>query len=306
MYKKSHVITLKISYNFFVPIKGDVMKMNVEIIKLIADSLDYIEENLLEDIHLSDIAENYNISVSLYCKLFKNLLGFTVKEYIIKRRMALSARDLIFTKESILFIALKYGYSGYEQFSRAFKKVFKVSPGRYRREGVYVNIFPKIVLKVSDLDGGDYMTEMGNQNVIKKLKKLVEGYILVIDIDRFAEVNKNFGRKAGDFVLVEIAKRIKKTLDSFLNDVDVIRMGADEFVVILKGKDEEFVKKLSQKILEETNASIEFEEKLINVSVSIGISKFSANREEEEEIIEKARNAMLAAKKEGRSKFKIK
>ncbi|MCD6104626.1 MAG: helix-turn-helix transcriptional regulator, partial [Thermosipho sp. (in: Bacteria)] len=105
--------------------------MNNKVIDCIKSSIDYIEKNLLEDIYLEDIAKNANMSVSLYSKIFKNLFGLTVKEYIIKRRMSLAAKDLIFTNDSILNIALKYGYSGYEQFSRAFKKIFHISPTKY-------------------------------------------------------------------------------------------------------------------------------------------------------------------------------
>jgi len=278
--------------------------VNNKVIDCIKSSIDYIEKNLLEDIYLEDIAKNANMSVSLYSKIFKNLFGLTVKEYIIKRRMSLAAKDLIFTNDSILNIALKYGYSGYEQFSRAFKKIFHISPTKYRKNGIYVNVFPKINLILNYLDGGGFMKEMENGEVMKILKNLDGGYILDVDIDRFADINENYGRKAGDFVLIEVSKRIKEVLEKHSIKSDVIRIAADEFMVIIKEKDLSFIKNLTQEILERMKNPVEFDSKIINMSVSIGVSEFYTELGEEE-VIENARNAMLDAKKEGRNRFKI-
>ncbi|MBO8160169.1 MAG: diguanylate cyclase [Thermosipho sp. (in: Bacteria)] len=278
--------------------------MNNMVIDCIKNSINYIEENLLEEIYLEDIAKSAHMSVSLYSKLFKNLFGFTVKEYIIKRRMSLAAKDLIFTDDSILNIALKYGYSGYEQFSRAFKKIFYMSPTQYRKNGIYVNVFPKINLVLNYLDGGEFMKEMENGEVMKILKSLEGGYILDVDIDRFADINENFGRKAGDFVLIEVSKRIKEVLEKYSIESDVIRIAGDEFMVIIKEKDLNFVKNLTQEILKRMKDPIEFDGKILDISVSIGVSEFYTGLGEEK-VIENARNAMLDAKREGRNRFKI-
>lgn len=274
------------------------------IIKCIKNSIDFIENNLLENIHLEDIAKSANMSISLYSKIFKNLFGLTVKEYIIKRRMSLAAKDLIFTKDSILSIALKCGYSGYEQFSRTFKKTFHVSPTKYRRTGIYVNIFPKINLKLNSLCGGEIMKEMESGQVMKILKNLDGGYILDLDIDRFADINETYGRKTGDLVLIETSKRIKEVLEKRSIKSDVIRIAADEFIVVLKERDLEFVKNLAKEILNTMKKDFVFEDKKINITISIGISKFFTGIEGEK-IIENVRNAMIGAKKEGRNRFKI-
>ncbi|SHH23408.1 helix-turn-helix domain-containing protein [Thermosipho atlanticus] len=217
--------------------------MSQEFIECIKNSINYIEQNLFENIHLEDVAKSAHMSVSLYSKIFKNLFNITVKEYIIKRRMSFAAKDLIFTKDSILKIALKYGYSGYEQFSRAFKKLYNVSPSEFRKNGIYVNVFPRITLKINTSCGGEVMKEMENEHVSRLLKDVKGGWILDIDIDHFADINNVFGRKIGDLVLIEISKRIKKVLKEGSIETDVIRIAADEFIVVMKGKNADFVKK---------------------------------------------------------------
>lgn len=89
----------------------------------------YIEENLLRDISLDEIAKNVGFSVSSLQRHFKASYGTTVVEYIRKRKLEM-AKDAIQNKGmSISEACFLVGYSTQSSFATAFKRAFGVSPG---------------------------------------------------------------------------------------------------------------------------------------------------------------------------------
>lgn len=220
-----------------------------QIIERIQEAIDYIEEHLEEKIYVEDVAKITFMSLSFFYTIFSYILGTTVKDYIINRRLSLSAHDLIYTNLSILEIAMKFGYGGYKPYSRTFKKLFGISPKKYRECGSYIDVFPKIQLKYQNISGGENMVdkEMNKESVVHQIHNVSNGYILDIDIDKFDNVNKIYGYDIGDKVLVEVPKRIKKVLEELELQVDVIRISNDEFVVIVKNQPKELIETLSQK-----------------------------------------------------------
>ena len=139
--------------------------------------------------------------------------------------------------------------------------------------------------------------EMNKNLVLEKIKTLSNGYVLDIDIDRFAQINDQYGYNIGDKVLIEIPRRIKSVLCNHHIDVDVIRINNDEFAVI-------FIKRLSEDIISAMTKEFMFDSLSLNVSVSIGVSDFSVGCDNEE-IILNVKNAMLQAKANGRNQYKI-
>ncbi|MBK1812760.1 helix-turn-helix transcriptional regulator [Clostridium sp. YIM B02505] len=95
--------------------------------------LEYVEQNLDEDFSLNDLATNCNFS-PYYCSVvFHKFFGETMKSYVQKRRLVCAANELKNTNNRIVDIAIKYGYSSQEAFSRAFSLMFGVSPKRFRQ-----------------------------------------------------------------------------------------------------------------------------------------------------------------------------
>lgn len=99
-------------------------------------ALEYIEKNLDSKISLDDLAKNAYLSKYHYHRLFHKAAGESVSRYIVRRRMAKAASELAETDGRIIDIALKYQYSSQESFSRAFKKVYGITPGEYRRKNL--------------------------------------------------------------------------------------------------------------------------------------------------------------------------
>ena len=96
--------------------------------KLIGDSIQYIENHLLDDISVEDIAKHIGISSFYYQKGFSMLCGFTVSEYVRSRRLALAGNDLATSDAKVIDIALKYGYDSPDSFAKAFTRFHGVTP----------------------------------------------------------------------------------------------------------------------------------------------------------------------------------
>ncbi|WP_278600352.1 AraC family transcriptional regulator [Clostridium tertium] len=105
-------------------------------INSIKKALNYIENNLQEDIDLSAIAKEAGYSLYHFHRIFKGRVGDSMKDYVRKRRFTEAAKELVYTNKSIVEIGIKYGYESREGFSRAFEKVYGRNPSEVRRDNL--------------------------------------------------------------------------------------------------------------------------------------------------------------------------
>ena len=89
-------------------------------------AIDYIEDNLTNDITINDISKKCYISPYYFQKGFAMLCGYSVSEYIRNRRLSLAGLELLNTDNKIIDIALKYGYDSPDSFTKAFKRFFTI------------------------------------------------------------------------------------------------------------------------------------------------------------------------------------
>ena len=128
--------------------------------------------------------------------------------------------------------------------------------------------------------------------------------LLFIDLDNFKMVNDTVGHNIGDQVLIETAKRLKKSIRK--NDV-VARLGGDEFVILLETNEEEkenvmqSVMTVTQKILDRLQEPYYIEENTFRISASIGIKLFNDDRLSMDELMKYADSAMYNAKFSGKN-----
>lgn len=99
-------------------------------------ALDYIESNITQEINLYDISKEAGFSVPHFYRLFKRLTGDTVGEYILRKRMAMAAKDLIDSSKSVSSIAYEFGFESHDVFTRAFTRVYGMTPNKYRHSNV--------------------------------------------------------------------------------------------------------------------------------------------------------------------------
>lgn len=99
---------------------------------LVQQIIDTLEENVLTDWQLEQFAKKIGYSKYHLTRKFKEETGFSIGEYIRTRKLAIAAQLLLHTDESILSIALELHFQSQEAFTRAFKELYKLPPGKYR------------------------------------------------------------------------------------------------------------------------------------------------------------------------------
>ncbi|MFD1802123.1 helix-turn-helix domain-containing protein [Mixta tenebrionis] len=98
----------------------------------IQDLIAWIEDNLTEALNINTIAQKSGYSKWHMQRLFKEMTGQTVAAYARKRRLTKSAMALRLTRLSLIDIALRYGFDTQQNFTRAFRNQFALTPHAYR------------------------------------------------------------------------------------------------------------------------------------------------------------------------------
>ncbi|MCI8373431.1 MAG: helix-turn-helix domain-containing protein [Lachnospiraceae bacterium] len=99
--------------------------------QLIAESLEYIDQNLEQPIDLEEICDYVGYSKYYFSRKFKEYMGLSVMEYVRRRRLA-KASDEIISGRRILDIALSYGWQSHNGFTKAFRQEYGFSPSLLR------------------------------------------------------------------------------------------------------------------------------------------------------------------------------
>lgn len=127
--------------------------------------------------------------------------------------------------------------------------------------------------------------------------------LMLLDLDRFKEVNDTLGHRLGDQLLIEVSRRLK----SRLRESDTIaRLGGDEFAVIISDiGDIEKAAQVAQHFMDALSESFEIEGHEIFITTSIGITIYPADSDDREILLKNADTAMYYAKSRGRNNFQF-
>jgi AraC family transcriptional regulator len=96
-------------------------------------SVSFIENSLTDALSVGELADQSFFSRTHYQRLFREVMGEPVMEYIKKRRLQQACKTLEKSGVSVLDVAVACGYDSYEGFSRAFKAYFGMPPSLYRK-----------------------------------------------------------------------------------------------------------------------------------------------------------------------------
>ena len=122
----------------------------------IQSTVDYIEENLTEELDIEDIAAKAYVSPFHFQRIFSVLCGMTVGDYIRCRRLTLAAQELSSSDIKVIDAAVKYGYDSPDSFARAFAKFHGISPSAAKERGASLKAFAPLRIKLT-LEGGNFM-----------------------------------------------------------------------------------------------------------------------------------------------------
>ncbi len=127
--------------------------------------------------------------------------------------------------------------------------------------------------------------------------------VLFLDLDRFKHINDSRGHEVGDKLLQEIAKRVRAAVRPA--DI-VVRMGGDEFVVVLhKVNSPDEVGIAATRINEVLSAPVMIDGRALVATVSIGVSLFPRDGATMGELLKHSDTAMYQAKDLGRNNFQV-
>ena len=121
-------------------------------------TIEYIEEYLLEELSMPRIAKAAGSSEGDIQKVFYALTGISIAEYIRRRRLSLAGYELQKGEQSVLKVALKYGYNSPDSFTRAFRQMHGMTPSEVKKGGCLLKSYGKItfVLTVKGVNAMNY------------------------------------------------------------------------------------------------------------------------------------------------------
>lgn len=144
-------------------------------------ALEYIEENIENDISSDDVAQVAHLSKFHFLRMFDMLTGTTLGQYIRQRKLSIAVKDVVSTNLKIIDIAYKYGYESPEAFTKAFKKLHNICPSEARKNKENLKAIPPISFQIT----------------VKGAKRM--NYKIIIKEEfKVAGVSKHIGTKNGE------------------------------------------------------------------------------------------------------------
>lgn len=177
------------------------MNSNIE---NIARLVEYIEEHLTEKLDLSSLAQHVGYSKYHLHRMFANVVGFPVHDYVQRRKLTEAARLLIFSEQTIIDIAFSAGYETQQSFTKAFKAQFGDSPHEFRKKREFYPFQLKFTVNGKKQLRGDKILDF---KIIESDKILLVGHK--------ANTGKGFS------VIGECWGKLNQTKDSITNRIDM-------------------------------------------------------------------------------------
>ncbi len=116
-------------------------------------AINYIEDNLCEELDIEKIAGEVYSSSANFQRIFSIVMGITIGDYIRYRRLTLAGKELFSSKEKIVSIALKYGYETAESFTKSFVRFHGITPSAAKKSDKNLKNFTPLSIQI-DIRGG--------------------------------------------------------------------------------------------------------------------------------------------------------
>ena len=162
----------------------------------------YIEAHLTEELDYSKLAQLAYCSEYHFKRMFSFLSGISLSEYIRRRKLTLAALDLKDRELRILDVAVKYGYTSADAFSRAFQSLHGILPSEARQEGRLLKAYPRMTFQLS-IKGGCEL----NYRIVEKESFKLAGFKRRVPMV-FEGINPEITKMTG-LLTPEIVERLK-------------------------------------------------------------------------------------------------
>ncbi|MFD3504132.1 GyrI-like domain-containing protein [Streptomyces sp. NPDC058676] len=111
--------------------------------------MEHIDRHLDQSIEVAELARIAATSEYHLRRMFSALAGMPLSEYIRRRRLTVAGAEVLARRESLLEIAVRYGYGSGEAFARAFRAMHGVGPGEARRTGTALVSQPRLTFRLT-------------------------------------------------------------------------------------------------------------------------------------------------------------
>lgn len=154
-------------------------------LQIIIDEIDAcIKAHTDEAVTLKRLSHTLGYSEYYVSRKFKEISSMQFRDYLRYRRLAFALKEIRDTEKGILEIALDYGFSSHEAFTRAFKEAYGLTPSEYRRKPVPVML--RTIIKPFDC----YLLEIGETDM-ERAAEDVKIYFVTIPAHKFLHI-KNY------------------------------------------------------------------------------------------------------------------
>ncbi|MET9699543.1 AraC family transcriptional regulator [Streptomyces sp. NPDC006529] len=119
-------------------------------------AMEHIERHLDQTIEVEELARIAATSEYHLRRMFSALAGMPLSEYVRRRRLTLAGAEVLAGRDTLLDIAVHYGYGSGEAFARAFRSMHGVGPGEARRTGAALNSQSRMAFRLT-IEGSSNM-----------------------------------------------------------------------------------------------------------------------------------------------------
>jgi diguanylate cyclase (GGDEF)-like protein len=148
-----------------------------------------------------------------------------------------------------------------------------------------------------------YLYSYGQRELERSRRSGHEVAVILLDVDRFKDVNDTYGHSAGDRVLVELAAQCQAELRNY----DIFaRFGGEEFVILLPETGQDAARRVAERIRKRIEGlRLDSENGPIAITVSMGLVAVGSQDHDLEALLNRADQAMYAAKVAGRNRLAV-
>lgn len=275
-------------------------------LQILAKALEYIEAHLCDAVKTEEIAEYCYCSKSSLEKIFRCLNQISVHDYIVRRKMSLAGKMLLEKPEwTILDVAVAFGFSSNEAFTRSFRQVWNVTPSEFRKNSSANGsdhttiLFPQytgyteIEMKSNVESGDDRMRK--NVDISELYDLFVarrDCYFVCSDIQGLISYNE-ISRKAGDLAILEALRRME---DAAGEDDYVFRIGADEFVMMTSSPELAYANAVAKKVADCNGNTFTYEDRELKLGLYVSVVKLNGDEMRYKELFDTLHQQILESK----------
>ncbi len=107
--------------------------MQMDYFFIIWSVIAFVENRIQEKLNYAELEKAIGFSLAHIRDIFAKITGTSLSKYVLNRKIANAAFEILHSEQSILDIATKYGFTSHDTFTRAFKRITSLTPTEFRQ-----------------------------------------------------------------------------------------------------------------------------------------------------------------------------